>query len=586
MDVSPGLSYILRHALPVSTIPPTVIYACYRAAERLGYDLDVIPESVRTPLGLGFLTLAYLLGKAVVTSTVRRIQLRRDMRRLGAVPIPVVKGKGWPLNVDVTLRFSKALKTAYAGGPVRKLMLENGDTFCLDMLGSQYYWTANPYLMKEILVTQFSNFTKGPQFHSMFDSFLGTGIFNSDGDAWKMHRSMTRPFFNRDRITDFDIFDHHSDVLLQKIYEKSQTGMAFDFQEAISQFTMDSATEFLLGTSVNSLATPLALPGVSSSDSAVNRFVSAFQATQMHIMTRVRSRWLPWQLNEIFGDPTKKHMKTMYAFIDPIIDVALEAARIKKGRAKGVGKVEEGGSADTSSGGEETLLSHLVTETQDRKMIRDEMLNILIAGRDTTAVNLTWNVYFLATHPDVCTCLRQEILDVVGPNQRPTFENIKVMKYLRAVINESLRVLPSVPYNLKHTIESTVLTNPETGVKYFLPAGSRVGISQLAMQTSPEFWGPTALEWDPNRWLDDRNKTYYLANPFIFLPFLAGPRICLGQQRFENIELALDAFPPGALPPAQWKTDAPSGTRAPYEKVWPKSHITTYSHGGMWVRVK
>lgn len=70
----------------------------------------------------------------------------------------------------------------------------------------------------------------GPQFRSTFDSLLGTGIFNSDGDAWKMHRSMTRPFFTRDRITDFNIFDHHSEALIKKIREESDAGVAFDFQ--------------------------------------------------------------------------------------------------------------------------------------------------------------------------------------------------------------------------------------------------------------------------------------------------------------------------------------------------------------------
>lgn len=50
------------------------------------------------------------------------------------------------------------------------------------------------------------------------------------------------------------------------------------------------------------------------------------------------------------------------------------------------------------------------------------------------------------------------------------------------------------------------------------------------LQKSKEYWGPDAEEFDPDRWLDERNKTYYLANPSIFIPFLAGPRICLGQQ--------------------------------------------------------
>lgn len=66
--------------------------------------------------------------------------------------------------------------------------------------------------------------------NEMFASVLGTGIFNSDHDTWKFHRNMTRPFFTKDRITDFDIFDRHADVLLAKIRERTDIGMPFDFQ--------------------------------------------------------------------------------------------------------------------------------------------------------------------------------------------------------------------------------------------------------------------------------------------------------------------------------------------------------------------
>lgn len=80
----------------------------------------------------------------------------------------------------------------------------------------------------------------------------------------------------------------------------------------------------------------------------------------------------------------------------------------------------------------------------DYNMIRDETVNILLAGRDTTACTLTFAVYNLAEKPDVLRRLREEVLDVVGPTRRPTYEDIRNMKYLRAVINETLRLHPPV----------------------------------------------------------------------------------------------------------------------------------------------
>lgn len=86
-------------------------------------------------------------------------------------------------------------------------------------------------------------------------------------------------------------------------------------------------------------------------------------------------------------------------------------------------------------------------------IIRDEILNVLIAGRDTvrlhyppppeystnlpqqTASTLTFVVFLLSLHPEVFQRLRNEILEVVGPTELPTYEKIRDMKYLRAVLN-------------------------------------------------------------------------------------------------------------------------------------------------------
>ena len=108
---------------------------------------------------------------------------------------------------------------------------------------------------------------------------------------------------------------------------------------------------------------------------------------------------------------------------------------------------------------------------------------------------------------------------------------------------------------------------------------------------------PSANEFDPGRFLDDRAKQYLAPNPFIFLPFNAGPRICLGQQFayneastviariaqvFEKIKFDMDSNPE-AKPPADWV----NGTgRKATEKVWVRSHITIYANGGVWVKME
>lgn len=115
------------------------------------------------------------------------------------------------------------------------------------------------------------------------------------------------------------------------------------------------------------------------------------------------------------------------------------------------------------------------------------------------------------------------------------------------------------------------------------------------MHRRTDLWGPDALEFDPDRFLDERLHKYLTPNPFIFLPFNAGPRICLGQQfayhevsfflvrllqKFSSISLSAEGQPPHARPPPEWKT---GGGRKAVEKVQIKTHITLYVHEGLWV---
>ena len=108
---------------------------------------------------------------------------------------------------------------------------------------------------------------------------------------------------------------------------------------------------------------------------------------------------------------------------------------------------------------------------------------------------------------------------------------------------------------------------------------------------------PVTLEFDPNRFLDDRVKSYLAPNPFIFLPSNAGPHICLGQQfayneasaiiaritqTFKSITLDMDPNPE-AKPPVAWAT---ADGRKAVEKLWIESHITLYAKGGVWVRME
>lgn len=95
--------------------------------------------------------------------------------------------------------------------------------------------------------------------------------------------------------------------------------------------------------------------------------------------------------------------------------------------------------------------------TQNPKVLRDQLVNILLAGRDTTAATLSFLFLELAYHPEVYKRLRGEVLQNLGPDGEPTYANLKAMKYLQHCLNETLRLYPIVPANSRTALVNTTL---------------------------------------------------------------------------------------------------------------------------------
>jgi cytochrome P450 len=178
------------------------------------------------------------------------------------------------------------------------------------------------------------------------------------------------------------------------------------------------------------------------------------------------------------------------------------------------------------------LLQELISQTKDTVTIRSELLNILLAGRDTTASFLS-NIWFdLSKRPDIWATLRQE-LDSTFPNgERPvSFEQLKNMRYLRAVLNESLRLYPVVPSNNRLAMTNTILPlgGGEDGQSpLFVHKGQMVAWDTYAMHRRKDIYGEDADIFKPERWLDSDDEKG-LRPGWGYLPFNGGPRTCIGR---------------------------------------------------------
>ena len=238
-----------------------------------------------------------------------------------------------------------------------------------------------------VLSTHFDEYEKGESLRDNLQALLGTGVFNSDGpfriphlrrfnhyptqendgSRWKkqlvgtgsvnvsprFHRSMTRPFFSKDRISDFELFDHHADQIITKMKERFKDGVAVDFQDASSRFTLDTVTVFLFGQDVKTLSGGLPYPSTCKESSPrtcpSDQFAFAFVQAQEQTFLRGFHRGF-WPLFEFWEDTVAKHKNVVRQFVDPLIHAALE----KKEAARGVCEV------DRDDG---TLLDYLVQQT-------------------------------------------------------------------------------------------------------------------------------------------------------------------------------------------------------------------------------
>ncbi|KAL9107699.1 MAG: hypothetical protein Q9227_007414 [Pyrenula ochraceoflavens] len=393
-----------------------------------------------------------------------------------------------PFGLDMVLDAVRAAKQHKFLQNSRQRYLDTGrNTMYANPLGRPGFNTCEPEIVKAVLSTKFNDFGLGPRRSQVFVPFLGAGIFDTDGAAWEHSRALIRPNFTRSQVADLETFELHVSELIDVI---PKDGSTFDLQELFFKLTIDSATEFLFDPDS-------AKDFVEGFTYGTERMARIFQSG-MALLYVPDKRW-------------RQSRKAVWHFVDKIVD---EAIRSQKNR-------------DVEKSPDDTryvFLYQLVKETSDPYVLRSETLNVLLAGRDTTASLLsnTWHV--LARRPDIWAKLRSDVDKLNGA--KPTYEQIKDMKYLKYVLNESLRLMPVVPGNGRMAMRDTVLPvgGGEDGKSpLFVPKGHMVNYSVYSMHRRPDIYGPDAEEFKPERWEKLRPSWEYL-------PFNGGPRICLGQQ--------------------------------------------------------
>ncbi|EME40172.1 hypothetical protein DOTSEDRAFT_74860 [Dothistroma septosporum NZE10] len=471
---------------------------------------------------LGFAALALY---KIVTIVVTRIDNSAKARQLGCRDAPAYPNCGF-----FGLKHVRQLQAADAKQQfpdfleerqrvMSKLLGRECSTFSVHVMGTKIYFTSDPKNIQALLATQFADFDLGPVRNAIMGEVLGDGIFVQDGEKWSHSRAMLRPNFVRDQISDLDMEERHVQNLIKVMPVQSDgwTGVT-DIQTLFFRLTIDAATEFLFGQSVESQLAEAskADPDKPASQKQDERAFSVhFDQAQMTMAKKFRYAEMHWLHNP---KSYKENSKVVNDFVKHYVDIALAKGPDEK-------KAEEGHAGKEKY----VFLEAIAQQTRDPEEIRAQLLNILLAGRDTTSSLLSWCFHQLLRNPQVFDKLRSTVIETFGTYEKPqdiTFASLKGCQYLQYVLNETLRLWTVVPGNGRRSNKPTTLPRgggPDGKSPIFIPAETGVDYSIHVMHRRKDLWGEDADEFKPERFIGRKPG-------WEFLPFNGGPRICIGQQ--------------------------------------------------------
>jgi cytochrome P450 len=375
----------------------------------------MVEESKQHPLLL-YIAAGAFVSFLAYTRLSLYLTRRRIIKENGCKPCPYVYNKEPFLGLDVLLESIKRAKEhTFLEATLDRLKSfgPNVHTFHSRLINYPIILTTEPENVKTILSLKFKDYSFGNR-HAAFAPLLGQGIFNSDGERWANSRHLLRPNFAREQVADLSMLERHFRFLIKAV---PKDGSTVDLQDLFFRMTIDTATEFLFNHSTDSLR----MVGQEDDSNEDAQFAKAFQFAQADAMTRVRFGPLNGLRNNKKGDEA---IRICHAYIDKWVDEAIRY-REEKDAEKAAGSTKE----------ERYVFIHeLAKQTKDKKRIREELINILLAGRDTTASLLSNMFNMISRKPEVWQKLREEVEGLNG--RTPSYEELRNFKYLKWCMNE------------------------------------------------------------------------------------------------------------------------------------------------------
>lgn len=368
----------------------------------------------------------------------------------------------------------------------------NPDIARIRLVGLSMIMMNHPDYVRHVLVDEFENYDKNNMLYRAVRPILRDGLIGVvGGEAWRQQRRRIQPAVRRPKIAAYveNMVEETAEMLEGWRRDRGAREPAgVEVGSQLSVLVVRIVTRTLFGADLGSRAEEM-----ERNFRAANDIVSRF----------VRLPFPP------LGFPTPSHvrLRSLTKWLDRSVDGLIEQ-RLGSGDDFG----EDLLSALAQAVDEET------GERMSARQLHNEIVNLLIGGYETSTHASAWLLYDLARNPEVQERAYAEIDRVLG-GRTPSFDDFRDLTYLRMVVDETLRLAPPGWQNMRGAIRDDEVDG------YRIPAGSGIYINFYTLHRHPEFW-PDPERFDPERFTPEQVADRHRA---AYLPFLAGPRVCIGK---------------------------------------------------------
>lgn len=453
---------------------------------------------------------------------------------------------------------------------------------------------ADPDMLRQVMVRDFSSFPNRMTVRFATKPMTDC-LLMLRNEQWKRVRSILTPSFSAAKMKVMvPLINTATDALMSNFNAFAESGEAFDIHKCFGCFTMDVIASVAFATQVDSQNNPDD-PFVRHAQMffsfsffrPIMLFFIAFPFIMAPLAKLIPNKRRD-QMNKFFIDSIQKIIKQREEqppeqrrqdFLQLMLDARTSKESVSLEHfdtASHVSELDDRNQQTQQSASDQDDCPHPQeppTRRPQKKMItEDEIVGqafvFLLAGYETSSNTLAFTCYLLALHPECQSKVQEEVDDFFTRHESPDYTNVQELKYLDMVISEALRLYPP-GFRFARDINQDCVVNGQ-----FLPKGATLEIPAGFLHYDPEHW-PEPEKFIPERFTPEAKAGRH---PFVYLPFGAGPRNCVGKRLAQlEIKMALVRLF------HRFSIVACSETKVPLEL---KSSSTLGPKNGIFVKIK